>query len=293
MPDMRADDRAWVEAVDRYLAGADRSPRGRRRGGQGRYVLASALVLALLVSPFAIARTGDVLREGKRNPGSGFAKRETQIISRSKTYSTRQSNTKKGDGGAAFYGCRSKGGREPCLRANNLSTGRAFEFEASGSEGGRIELNDPAGRPLTTNAGGVATGFNADRVDSVDAAKVNFRAAVGTALTDILNFGGLILRASCNAGPDIDVRADSTVPNGTVHIAFIRDPTNLSVYRQDNNLNPGDNFQLLGANDDSAQGSLTYSSPGGTHVTVTFMSEEAGAYGGTVACLFVGTALAA
>src|SRR5215207_10993377 len=109
MPSNRQDDRAWTEAVDRYVSTARHDRRAR--GGQGRYVLASAALLALVASPFAVGATGDVLREGKRNPTSGSAKRETQLISSSKTYGTRQSNTRSGNGGGAIYGCRSNPGR--------------------------------------------------------------------------------------------------------------------------------------------------------------------------------------
>jgi hypothetical protein len=88
------------------------------------------------------------------------------------------------------------------------------------------------------------------------------------------------------------VRADTSVLNSTINVAFIRDPSNFSVFRGDNDLDPGDNFQVLGVNDDSAEGTLTYSSPAGSHVTVTFQSEERNAFAGTVGCLFAGTALA-
>ena len=47
-------------------------------------------------------------------------------------YATRQSNLSR-SGGGAIYGCRSTRrarGTNPCLRANNLSTGSAFEFNA-------------------------------------------------------------------------------------------------------------------------------------------------------------------
>src|SRR5947208_10618701 len=219
MPDKHAGDRAWVEAVDHYVS---RAPRRRRRiaAGQGRYVLASAVILALLVSPFAIARTGDLVRAGKRT----FAKRETRLISKVKTYGTRQSNNKNGDSGAALYGCRSKLGREPCLRAVNVNSGHAFEFATKGAEGGRIDANAPGARPFTTNATGVATGLNADQVDGLHAAKIDYRAAAKTPSTDILNIGGLILSATCNAGPDIDVRADTAIAHATLHVSFVRDP---------------------------------------------------------------------
>jgi hypothetical protein len=288
------EDRDWAEAVDRYLEGVQRTRRRNRRGGaQGRYVLGSAIVLALLVSPFAVATTGDVLREGKRNPSSGSAHRETEIIASNSTYGTRQSNIRNGNGGGAVYGCRSKTGREPCIRANNLNTGRAFEFETNGTEGGRIEADTPGARPLTTNATGVATGLNSDRVDGLDAGRVDFRAAAGTAATDVLNLGGLILRASCAAGPDLQVLADTSVLNSTIHVSWNHDPANQPFYRDDNDFDPGDNFQIMSAgNDDRAQGTLVYSSPAGSHVSVTFQSEEADAFGGTVNCLFAGTALA-
>jgi hypothetical protein len=114
-----------------------------------RSVLMASAVLAMGISSFAVAqevaptadsaRTRDVLREGIRN---GTASRETQIIgniaaSSGNTggYVTRQSN-KSATGGGAIYGCRSTAatGTFPCVRANNLASGKAFEFAtASGA----------------------------------------------------------------------------------------------------------------------------------------------------------------
>jgi hypothetical protein len=291
MPDIRPEDRVWVEAVDRYVKGARGRRRRRREGAHGRYILASAVVLALLVSPFAVARTGDVIQEGVRNPSSGSAHRETQIIASNKTYGTRQSNIKNGDGGGAIYGCRTKLGREPCVRASNLKSGRAFEFATRGTEGGFIQADADGARPFSTNATGVATGLNADRVDNLHAARIDFRAATGTATTDIMNFAGLILRASCNAGPDLIVLADTAVAHSTLHVSWNKDPGNTAFYRQDNDLNPGDNFNLLSVNDDSSEGTISYSSPAGTQASVTFQAEEGNAFGNTVSCLFAGTAM--
>jgi hypothetical protein len=292
MHDMSHEDRTWVEAVDRYVARAERR-KPARRSGQGRYVLASAVVLGLLVSPFAVASTGDLLREGKRNPGSGSAHNETELISSTKTYGTRQSNVRDGNGGGAIYGCRSKPGREPCIRSNNLSSGRAFEFETDGSEGGRIEANGSNAKPFTTNATGVATGLNADRVDGLDGGRVDFRGGVGIS-SEILNLDGLILKASCSSGPNLDVRADTTASHSMIHVEWNRDPGNAPFYRQDNNLNPGDNFAIMSAgNDDSAQGTLTFASQAGAIVSVTFLAEEGDAFAAVTPCVFMGTALAA
>jgi hypothetical protein len=88
------------------------------------------------------------------------------------------------------------------------------------------------------------------------------------------------------------VRADTTVLNSTIHVSWNRDPANQPFYRDDNNFDPGDNFSIMSqGNDDRAQGTLVYSSPGGSHVSVMFQSEEADAFDGTIGCLFAGTAL--
>ena len=172
--------------------------RARRLGTSPRtrsVVIATGLLL-LGITPFAVARTGSNLREGLRN---GTATRETQIISNvaSSTgitggYSTRQSNLST-SGGGAVYGCRSGAGgsaatptpQNPCIRANNLSRGLAFEFNASdGDTGGLITVGTggDAKKPFTTNATGVATGLNADEVDGLDASQIVGAARVKTAL---------------------------------------------------------------------------------------------------------------
>ena len=138
-----------------------------------RYILVGALALAIGIPSVAVGfGEGRSLLLGKRNPSPNSSRTlnsETEIIASNGTYGTRQSNKRNGDGGGAIYGCRSDLGREPCIRSNNLKGGRAFEFATRGKEAGRIETGDPAGAPLTTNATGVATGFNADKVDGRDA----------------------------------------------------------------------------------------------------------------------------
>ena len=138
-----------------------------------RYILVGALALAIGIPSVAIGfGEGRTMLLGKRNPSPNASRAlnaETEIIASNGTYGTRQSNKRDGDGGGAIYGCRSNPGAEPCVRANNLKGGRAFEFDTVGKEAGRIEIGDPTGAPLTTNATGVATGFNADKVDGRDA----------------------------------------------------------------------------------------------------------------------------
>jgi hypothetical protein len=138
-------------------------------------VLLSSIALGLLVTPFAVAGDGDVMRVGAGNSADTA---ETRIIGQNvSTFATRQSNNKEGDGGSATYGCRSSLANEPCLDVFALRTARAFSFRSRGNEGGRIlvdgdKTNPRNNRPLTTNATGVASGFNADEVDNLDAAEI-------------------------------------------------------------------------------------------------------------------------
>lgn len=137
-------------------------------------------LIALLAAPAAMgAGENDPVKGGARNPANDQSKnytRETEVIANVDTYGTRQSN-KSDNGGGAIYGCRSKAGgsaakNEPCLRGVNLNVGSAFEFQTAGLLGGLITVGNGGdnAKPFTTNATGVATGLNADRVDGRDGA---------------------------------------------------------------------------------------------------------------------------
>ena len=149
--------------------------------GQGKWALLCSVALGLIISPFAIAGDGDVMRVGAGNSSDTA---ETRIIGQNvPTYATRQSNNKEGDGGSATYGCRSSIANEPCLSVRSLRTARAFDFRSRGNEGGRIlvdgdQTNPDNNRPFSTNATGVATGLNADEVDgrSADSLVARFAA---------------------------------------------------------------------------------------------------------------------
>jgi hypothetical protein len=153
----------------------------RKIRSHGPLVLASAVIIGLLASSFAVASgEGKNLLLGKRNPGgnkSAALSSETQIIANNGTFGTRQSN-KSNNGGGAIYGCRSgaggsEKGNEPCVRASNLTVGRAFEFSSNGgTEVGEITSGNGNAAPFITNAHGVATGLNADNVDGKSAAQI-------------------------------------------------------------------------------------------------------------------------
>lgn len=199
----------------------DRNPLGRDRFGEG--------------SP---------LRGGTRNPSTDASHAygsETKIIAKNSTYGTRQSN--KGSGGAAIYGCRAATDGKACLSGYNLKSGDSFQFETKGSRGGKITVGDTSGAPLTTNAKGVATNFNADQVDGKDArafasagdlkfAVVSAAATitsgrgatsagvVGTTYT--VTFDANVSRCSYTATPEVNAANTLAVASGT-------DPTTVVV----------------------------------------------------------------
>jgi hypothetical protein len=140
-----------------------------------KVLIATGAIAAAAVPTAAMgAGEGSPLDGGARNPSNNASQnytRETEVIANVDTYGTRQSN-KSDNGGGAIYGCRSKAGgsvakNEPCLRGVNLNVGSAFEFQTNGLLGGLITVGKggDTAKPFTTNATGVATGLNADRVD--------------------------------------------------------------------------------------------------------------------------------
>jgi hypothetical protein len=190
----------------------------------GRAAVICSLILAIGVPSVAVGfGEGRSLLMGKRNPSSNAnlaLNSETEVIAETATYGTRQSNKRDGDGGGAIYGCRSNPGNEPCIRSNNIKGGRAFEFNTTGREAGRIEVGNPAGAPFTTNATGVATGLNADKIDGKEAAEFAPAADV-TALSAGLLFAQVA--ADGTLGANRRGAVSSSVATNVYTVKFNRD----------------------------------------------------------------------
>jgi hypothetical protein len=194
--------------------------RYRTTMGNGPWLFAGVVGAALIITPMAVAfGEGKPILGGKRSPSQDTSKaftNETQIIADTTTYGTRQSN-KSDNGGGAIYGCRSapggtEKGNEPCIRANNLNKGRAFEFDSGGTEVGRITSSNPNAAPFTTNAGGVATGLNADKVDGKSADQIAPKFAV--------------IAANGTLGGTRGATAAKKIGDGTYEVTFADDIAN-------------------------------------------------------------------
>lgn len=206
-----------------------------RRGGRwphARTALVAAALTTICGAPFAAAANRDPLLEGVRN---GTTASETEIIGRIGAsaklkggYVTRQSNLSL-TGGGAIYGCRASLAptSEACVRANNLSSGRAFELATTtGPVVGTITAGGggDARKPFTTNATGVATGLNADRLDSMDAAEI-IAAARAKAGLDADTLDGLDASAFLPSASHVVVKSMLAV--GAERVVATRDSLSL------------------------------------------------------------------
>ena len=197
----------------------------RFRGGQEgnvKWVLAAVVALALVISPFAVAQTTGLIG-GKRNPRSGSFTTETQVIASNSTWGMRYSNRAVGGGGGLLFGCRSQPGgtpqkHYPCARSRNVATGLSFEFLTAGSLAGTITAGRGGDntKPFTTNATGVATRLNAERVGSQTPAELT--SAAVTAVQ-----GTMSLARVSPAGTAISARGVTGVTHpstGTYTVVF-------------------------------------------------------------------------
>jgi hypothetical protein len=123
------------------------------------------------------------------------------------------------------------------------------------------------------------------------AAKLAYDVPANTPVGTILTFGGLILRAACSTAGDMTISVRSTLDNARVHMAAVADTG--AYYREDDDLDAGSDFDVLGADDDDVAGTIVYRTPtGSATVSVSFLGEEY-SIAGVARCQFAGTAVAA
>lgn len=123
------------------------------------------------------------------------------------------------------------------------------------------------------------------------AQKIDFRAPAGTADTKVLDVAGLVITARCDAGPNLSLKASSTVADSELHLAGAtaapgQPPT--AVYADNDHLGPSS--PALSLPTSNFQGTFTYSTPAGAVVTGTVAAEQT-AFNDTKGCWFGGWAL--
>ena len=116
----------------------------------------------------------------------------------------------------------------------------------------------------------------------------------GTPETEVLNLGGLVLKAACSAGGDLSLEASSTANNGRARSGVISAGTpDAASYAEDDDLDTTDGFDLVGAHDDDALGTFVYRSPTGSALVSGSFLVEQYSIGGAARCLVAGSAFVA
>ena len=126
------------------------------------------------------------------------------------------------------------------------------------------------------------------------AERISFDVPAGTAESQILSLGGLLLTGACSATGDLSLEAASTANNARARASVVAAGAPDTVaYDEDDDLDTTDGFDFVGADDDDAVGTLVYRVPtGSTVVAVDFIVEQY-SVGGAARCLIAGAAVVA
>ena len=126
------------------------------------------------------------------------------------------------------------------------------------------------------------------------AIRIGFDVPAGTAETELVSAGGLVLRGACSAGGDLSLEASSTANNARARALVVAaaTPTDSVAYDEDDDLDTIDGFDFVGAADDDSIATLVYRSSAGGVVTASLILEQY-SVGGAARCLVAGSAVVA
>ncbi len=135
------------------------------------------------------------------------------------------------------------------------------------------------------------------KVDGLNAARLDFERPITVGpnpkFKRVFDQGGLLIRARCGdlSGFFMDVQARTRVDNAEIQ-AVTTDSSNEQDEAIDRNFDKADSLDVpLGAGS-QGEGTLTYSTPSGSHVSLVFQADTGGlSLGSQKACLLGGTAL--
>jgi Collagen triple helix repeat (20 copies) len=158
-------------------------------------------------------------------------------------------------------------------------------------------LSGPQGPPGPAGAQGVAgpSGpVGPPGSPGPSAIRIGFDVPAGTAETELVSAGGLVLKGACSAGGDLSLEASSTANNARARALVVAaaTPTDSVAYDEDDDLDTIDGFDFVGAADDDAIATLVYRSSAGGVVTANLILEQY-SVGGAARCLVAGSAVVA
>ena len=211
-------------------------------------------------------------------------------------------------GGASAYAAKKIGSNE--IKGNSITTGKIKKEAISASKikknavttakiangavtGAKLNLGSVGTVPNAAHANNADNANNANALNGIHAQRIHFVAGTNTGPTTIFSGAGLTLRASCDAGEELDVTGTTSVNNSEIYESGNFTSTFDGDF--DANFDVGDTEEV-GANigdgtQEEVQGQLVYSTPSGSVVTIQFsLDDNEVSYGGTAVCSVAGIA---
>jgi hypothetical protein len=148
--------------------------------------------------------------------------------------------------------------------------------------------------------GGAAYGvshLNAASVNGVHAARLNFLGPNSVGPTSkfktVFNHRGLVIEARCmnQSGYFMNARARSKVNNAEIQTVTTGSDPNSTAEANDRDFDKGQKLDLPFAAASHGEGTLSFSTPQGAQVSVTYQADVGSTLGDKKACLLGGTAL--
>jgi hypothetical protein len=163
------------------------------------------------------------------------------------------------------------------LKKNAVTTAKIKKGAVTGAKvnvSGFPKVPTAASADNATNATNASHAANADTIGGLGVKKFFYTSNTSSAVTQVVSLGGLTLNASCPAG-NLEAFATTSVGESEIHaggsILFEEE----SFYNENDFFSTSSKFFFLAESEaDSNEGTLTYATPGGSVVTVVFLSEE-------------------
>jgi hypothetical protein len=165
------------------------------------------------------------------------------------------------------------------IKNNAVTTAKIKNGAVSGA---KINLGSLGTVPSATNANhattadsaaNAANAGNANTVGGLSVKKFYYSTNTDPAEVTVLSLGSLSIVASC-AGGTLEAVATTSVDDATIHTGgTIIGST--AFYNEQDDFDTGETVEITASGEgDSNQGTLSYTTPGGSVVTATFASEE-------------------
>ncbi len=123
-----------------------------------------------------------------------------------------------------------------------------------------------AGTASTADRAGSAG--SADAVGGVTFRKFSYAAPTGAGFTTVLDFGGLVLQAECQADGDLRVRGNPAAGLAGSELSTA------GFSGADSSFNPGDDTTVVAETDNTTTGTITFVAPNGAVVTIDAQGVE-------------------